>query len=123
MTDDNRDRDIKIAEEIAATRVELDQAREVVRNLANELADVADVIEPVLSSHVKRLREARMASLDELRQISNAIHTLTQLLTSQDTSHMLAQAERFLHVCREVEEFRACGFLDAWVRLLAEVPR
>jgi hypothetical protein len=33
--------------------------------------------------------------------------------------HMLRQGERFMALCRELEEFRACGFLDAYVQLLA----
>lgn len=32
---------------------------------------------------------------------------------------MLRQGERFLTLCRELEEFRAVGFLDAYIRLLA----
>ena len=63
------DQDIKIAEQIAATRTELDAAREVVRTLANDLADVADVIEPILADHIKRIRQARMGSLDELSPV------------------------------------------------------
>lgn len=110
------DHDIKIAEQIAATRAELDAAREVVRTLANDLADVADVIEPVLENHIARVRRARMGSVDELRQISGAIKELRDLLTNADTKLMLDQAERFLRVCRELEEFRAVGFLDAFVQ-------
>ena len=39
------DRDLEIAAAIKATHEELDAAREVVRTLANELADVIDVVE------------------------------------------------------------------------------
>jgi hypothetical protein len=113
------DHDLKVAEEIATTRAELDAAREVVRTLANDLADVADVIEPVLQSHVKRLREVRMTTMAELREITAGVRELKTVMTSKDTEQMLTQAERFLRVCREIEEFRASGFLDDWVQLLA----
>jgi hypothetical protein len=35
-----------------------------------------------------------------------------------DTERMLRQGERFLTLCRELEEFRAVGFLDAYIELL-----
>lgn len=81
---------------IRATTDELDAAREVVRTLANELADVIEVIEPTIAEHTKRLRQARMASLDEMRQISTHLHDLRKLLTSPETEYMLRQGERFL---------------------------
>jgi len=114
------DQDIKIAEQIAATRTELDAAREVVRTLANDLADVADVIEPILADHIKRIRQARMGSLDELRMISAGIRELRDTLMKPETAQMLDRAERFLRICRELEEFRAVGFLDAFLEAFRE---
>jgi len=114
------DQDIKIAEQIAATRTELDAARDVVRTLANDLADVADVIEPVLADHIKRIRQARMTSLDELRQISAGIRELSELVNKPETMRMIDVAERFLRACRELEEFRAAGFLDAFIQSFSE---
>jgi negative regulator of replication initiation len=113
------DLDADLGAAIHATTEELEAARAVVQTLANELADVIEVIEPALADHTKRLRQARMASLDEMRQITTHLQELRKLLTSSETEHMLRQGERFLALCRELEEFRAVGFLDAYVRLLA----
>jgi septal ring factor EnvC (AmiA/AmiB activator) len=110
------DNDIKIAEEIQNARTELEASRDVVRTLANDLADVADVIEPVLLEHIKRIRAARMTSVDELRQISSEIAILRDTLAKPETARMLDQAERFLRICRELEEFRAVGFIDAFLQ-------
>jgi Na+/phosphate symporter len=113
------DLDAELASAIHATTEELNSARAVVQTLANELADVIDVIEPALADHTKRLRQARMASLEEMRQVTTHIQELRKLLTAPETEYMLRQGERFLALCRELEEFRAVGFLDAYVRLLA----
>lgn len=115
-----KDHDINIADQIAATTAELDAAREVVRTLANDLADVSEVLEPVLMDHVKKIRAARMAGLEELRMLSAGITELRTVLLAKDTAQMLTVMERFLTVCREMEEFRAVGFLDAFVKLMAE---
>jgi negative regulator of replication initiation len=117
MTD--KTQEIPVAEHLAETNKELEQARAVVRDLANDLAAVADVIEPVLSDHVKRIRQARMASVEELRQMAHAVRELRDLLLAKDTERMLDQTERFLRLCRELEEFRAIGFLDAFVQAFA----
>jgi ABC-type transporter Mla subunit MlaD len=111
--------EIPIAQHIADTRDELDKARAVVRELANDLADVADVIEPVLADHVKRLRQARMTSIDELRQIAAGIRELRQVLVTPEADLMIERATRLLAVFRELEEFRACGFLDAYIQAFA----
>ena len=114
------DEDLQIADAIRQTKDELEAAREVVRELANELADVIEVIEPTLAEHTKRLRQARMASLDEMRLITTTLQELRKLMLAPETEAMLKKGERFLAMCRELEEFRACGFLDAYVRLLAQ---
>ena len=113
------DRDLEIAAAIKATHEELDAAREVVRTLANELADVIDVVEPILADHTKRIRQARITALDEMRQVTVHLKDMREVLLAPQTDRMLAQAERFLAVCRELEEFRAVGFLDAFIQLFA----
>jgi hypothetical protein len=114
------DEDLELAAAIQQTTEGLDAAREVVRNLANELADVIEVIEPTLAQHTKRLRQARMASLDEMRLITTSLQELRKLLLAPEMEQMLRQGERFLKLCGELEEFRACGFLDAYIQLLAQ---
>jgi negative regulator of replication initiation len=108
--------DIELADAIKATHEEIEAAREVVRNLANELADVIDVIEPALTSHTKRLRQARMSSLDEMRQVTNAIRELKTLLLADTTEQMFARAERFLDICRALDYWRTSGYLDVLAR-------
>jgi hypothetical protein len=117
------DEDLELAAAIRQTSEELDAAREVVRNLANELADVIEVIEPALIEHTKRLRQARMTSLDEMRLITTTLQELRRLLLAPETEQMLRQGERFLKLCSELEEFRVCGFLDAYVQLLTQPMR
>jgi negative regulator of replication initiation len=116
----NDDVDEKLVNAIRATKEEIDGARNVVHALANELADVIEVIEPALVEHTRRLRQARMMSLEEMRQVTTAVREMRDLLLSKQTDEMLIRAERFLAVCRELEEFRMCGFLDAFVRLFVE---
>jgi hypothetical protein len=60
-----------------------------------------------------------MASIDEMQLITTQIQELRKVLLAADTERMLRQGERFLTLCRELEEFRAVGFLDAYIELLA----
>jgi hypothetical protein len=85
------DDDLQIADAIRATQEELNTAREVVRQLANELADVIDVIEPAIAEHANRLRQARMSSLDEMRQITTHVMELRRVLLAPETERMLRQ--------------------------------
>jgi negative regulator of replication initiation len=97
------------------------KARLSINELANELANVADVIEPVLSDQVKRIREARMASTAEIGRIADAVRDLRTLLVSKEADQMVTRAERLLAVLKELEEFRACGSLEAFSKAFAVV--
>lgn len=113
----HKDQDVQLLEALKATREELEGSREIVRTLANELAEVIDIVEPALAEHTKRLRQSRMSSIEELRQISSQVKEVRELMLSDRTEQMLVRAERFLKVCEQLEEFRAVGFLDAFVQL------
>ena len=113
------DEDLQIAEAIRQTHTELDAAREVVRNLANELADVIEVIEPALADQTKRLRQARMAALDEMRLITTNLQELRKLLIAPDTDRMLKQGDRFLALCHKWKNSAPADFSMPGPALLA----
>jgi len=96
--------------------VELDAAREVVRGLANDLADVADVVGPVLDDYSKNLRSRRMALVDECRLISVAIRQVHDAAMAPTMMAALERVERLVKACGELERFRRDGALDAYLK-------
>lgn len=100
---------------------DFEKSKVAIQDLANELASVADVIESALADQVKRLREARMASTNEIGRIVDAVRELRGLLASKEAEQMVNRAERLLAVLRELEEFRACGALDAFSKAFSVV--
>lgn len=115
------DKEIELIKNIHDASQELDAAREVVRTLANDLADVADVIEPVLADQAKRIRAARMSVIDECRQVATALREFRESIGSPSMTHAIEMTERFVVVFEKLEEFRACGFLDAYVEMFAKM--
>lgn len=113
------DLDTQLAEAIKTTHRELEAARVVVRELSNELADVIEVIEPALATHTARLRQARMASLEEMRLITAGLKELRMALVANETDVALKRAERFVVVCRDLDEFRRTGLLQALLSTIA----
>ncbi len=100
---------------------DFEKAQDAIQSLANELATVADIIEPALADQVRRIREARMASTGEIGKVADAVRDLRGLLVSKDAEQMVSRAERLLAVLRELEEFRACGALEAFSKAFSTV--
>lgn len=115
------DIDQQLMTAIETTTADLDAARETIRAMANELSDVIDVIEPALADQAARLRRARMSSLDEMRLISTALVDLRDTFLAPRTATAIHEAERFLAVMKELEEFRACGALEAFMQVFGVV--
>jgi DNA-binding transcriptional ArsR family regulator len=115
--------DTQLIQEIQTATSELETAREVVRNLANDLASVADVIEPVLMDHATRIRRARMTTVDEVRQSISALKEHRDFLLDKKTAEAVKIGNQLIDVCQRLEEFRMCGFLDAYLKAVVEVSR
>lgn len=113
----------KLIKEIATATAELEAAREVIRTLATDLADVAEVIEPVLLDHAKRLRQARMTTIDEIRLSVQALREYRDFLSSAHTQQAIDRGRQLVAVCTALEEFRMCGFLDAYLKAVVETTR
>ena len=105
----------EVTRDLALAKEQLDAAREVVHGLANELADVVDVIEPILADHIQRIRRTRLATLQELREITAGLKEVKTTLTDPGLTAAIATGERFVAVMEKLEEFRACGFLDSYL--------
>lgn len=102
---------------------ELDKAREVVRDLANDLADVADVIEPVLEGYGKRIRASRMTIVSECEQTSAALKAFVKIIMDPSVLKAIEQSERLLKAMNDLEQFRLCGGIDAYLRAFGAVDR
>lgn len=113
------DHDAELVKAIADTKRELEESKEVIRALANELGEVADIIEPALAGQAERIRRVRMSTLDEVRQVVAGLKELRDAVGNERTERAIANGERLLAVCRELEEFRASGFLDAFLKAFA----
>jgi negative regulator of replication initiation len=113
----------KLIKEIATATAELEAAQDVIRTLAKDLADVADVIEPVLLDHAKRIRQARMTTIDEIRQSVQALREYRDFLASEQTQRAIDRGKQLVAVCTALEEFRMCGFLDAYLKAVIETTR
>jgi vacuolar-type H+-ATPase subunit H len=119
MTGTSADRILQ--ESLAKSAEELDKAKTTVHNLANELINVVDIIEPALADQTKRIRDARMASVLEIQQITESIKTLRLMLLSPESKQMLDRGERLLAILRDLEEFRSSGALESFAKAFSSV--
>lgn len=103
----------QMKEEISVLNGEVSEARDTVRALANEVAALANVIEPQLLDCITRTRSARMAIVTELRQSLDAMRDVRKFFLESDYRTEMERLEQFIAVARELEALKQSGVLDA----------
>jgi hypothetical protein len=98
---------------LGAVTDEVKKAKEELEDVKNQAFAVSDVLLPEMLSHVKRLREVRMSVTDEMRQSLQALRDVRMFFMESDYAVEVARLERFVALCRELQELKRDGTLDA----------
>ncbi len=109
----------ELTEVLATTRQELEAEKQAIQALANELAETSDIILPALIEQTSKIRAARMAAVEEVRQVLQAMKDVRAVVSGahSDFSHL----ERFIALCLELKALKADGILDAVVEALGHL--
>lgn len=110
-----------ITETLHITREELTEAKRDLQTLANELASVADIIEPALVDQTRRIRAARMVALDETRQALNALRELRAFFSDAGYVEEIKRMEHFVTICQQFKRLKDEGLLDAVVDMTKRI--
>lgn len=98
---------------IKSLNCELEESKKILQNLANDISAVAEITEPQLMNHVKRLREARMTAVREMTQTLQSMKEIRKFLFEQNYHEEMNRLKEFVSLCREIKELKAEGVLDA----------
>jgi hypothetical protein len=115
------------AQMLEATNRQLNAAKDTMQSLVNELKASADIIGPSLMEHVKELRAARMSVVTEVRDTMTALRDVRKFFLEADYDLEIKRLERFVALCREIQELKKAGVFDAVcdsaIRLAVREPR
>ena len=97
---------------IKCANMEVSESKEVLEKLANDVKALSSVIEPALLDHIKGIRSARMAAVTEINQSLQALRDIRKFFLESDYQTEMERLERFVKICREINELKQTGILD-----------
>jgi hypothetical protein len=102
-----------IAHGLQAINAEVRASKEILQQLKNEVDAVYEVVGPSLMRQAQELRAARMTAVSEVRDSLAALRDVRRFFLESDYETEIARLERFVKVCREIQELKASGVFDA----------
>jgi len=98
---------------LEGTTESMERTKAVLRDLANELASLVEIVGPQLDKQIFALRQARMTVTTEIREILTPLRDIRKFFLEDDYDREMIRLERFVVVCKELKELKAAGVLDA----------
>jgi len=103
----------QIATELQAITAEVTESRRVLSELARDVQAIADMIEPALLNHIRRLRDARMTVVREIADCLKSLQDIREFFLAKDYTLEMERLARFVEMGREFDRLRTTGVLDA----------
>ena len=91
---------------------EVKESAETLKDLANQVSALTEVVHPHLLQLVRDLRANRMAVVSEVHQSLNELRELRKFFLDSDYTNEMARLERFVALCREFQTLKRDGVLD-----------
>jgi hypothetical protein len=96
-----------------AVNAEVAESKARLEALANEVRALSDVVNPALAEQANALRTARMSVISEVNQSLTAMRDVRKFFFESSYEEEIARLERFVRVCREIQELKKAGIFDA----------
>jgi hypothetical protein len=95
------------------TNRQMEQSKKLLQDLANEVVNLGEVIQPALERQIGVLRSARMSTISEISQSLTAFRDLRQFFLADEHEHEMARLKEFVDVCERLLTLKNSGMLDA----------
>jgi hypothetical protein len=102
-----------IAVEIETINDAVAESKKTLATLADEVRELSDAIEPELLGAIKRIREARMSAVAEVRDALVALRDIRKFFLDNDYQTEIDRLRAFVNLCNELDNLRKQGVLDA----------
>ena len=98
---------------LTSINAEVVESKNTLQSLANEVSALADVIAPSLIKQIDEIRKSRMAMASEIRELISPMRDLRKFFLESDYEIEMQRMERFVKLCRDVQELKSSGVFDA----------
>lgn len=98
---------------LKAVNEEVETSKKILEDLVNQIRGLADIVLPATHEHIKKLRESRMSTVNEIHMSLSALKDLRQFFLDDNYDLEVERMERFVALCKEVQLIKESGLLDA----------
>jgi hypothetical protein len=100
-------------EMLQKTLATVKESKRELEGLANDVKALSDIVQPLLSDQIKKLRASRMAVVSEVKSALSAMRDVRSFFMESDYNHEMERLERFIGLCAELDALKRSGVLDA----------
>lgn len=86
---------------------------ETLKETVNEFKSIADLLQPEIMKQIQEIRSTRMAAVSEMQLLLNSLRDVRKFFLDKDYEQEMSRLERFVRVCKEIQQLKADGTLDA----------
>jgi hypothetical protein len=87
--------------------------RGTLEELLDQVTDLTQVINPQIVNHIQNIRTLRQTVVTELQQALTAMRDVRKFFLESDYAKEMERLERFMATCRQLQELKQSGVLDA----------
>lgn len=98
---------------LKAINIEVEESKKILESLANEIHALSIIVGPALLNQAKELRSARMVVVNEVRDSLSSLRDVRKFFLESDYKIEIERLEKFVKVCKEIEELKKSGVFDA----------
>lgn len=113
MSIENTPEENRVKELLKQSNDELERSKKILQDLANEVTAMTDIVQPALEKQIGALRSARMSTVNEIRESLSSLREIRKFFIEDDYEVEMNRLERFVKLCRELQELKAAGVFDA----------
>jgi len=106
---------------LRAINEEVEESKEILEKLHNDIRALSDIIRPALVEHIKAIRETRMTVVREIQESLGTMRDVRKFFLESSYESEMERLDRFVKLCAELERLKANGTLDAIADVLVRV--
>ncbi len=103
----------EIEKMLAETNKEMENSKRILQELANEVAQLTDIVQPALEKQIAALRSARMATVGEIKESLVALREIRTFFIESRHREEMESLKEFVDVLERLQKLKAAGVLDA----------
>lgn len=92
---------------------EVEKSKKTLEQLDTKVKALAEVVLPELLRQTKKIRDARMTVTQEVATSMSALKDIRKFFLEKDYDVEMERLERFVAVCKELDDLKKSGVLDA----------